>query len=109
MMKSTCPTIFAATLLLVCSKALLAQNRITTWTSVKDQESYLEGSYSLKVSSPPLELVSLYKYIEPIAFDKRQQLKVRFVSNSAQYYFFSIREKKVHRFYALESKPGTIS
>lgn len=82
--------------------------RINKWNDKKESSEFIEGTYSLPVSSA-ITLISLHENFDEIKTGEKQKLYFSFESPSSGNYLLKVQERKVVDFYMLESKPGKIS
>jgi hypothetical protein len=85
-----------------------AQGRVEIWVEKRDMGKFIHGTFSKQVGVPPLELISFVSSVEPYQFGQGQEVYIRYYAPEDMYFFLSIAEKEVNKFYRLESKPDSL-
>lgn len=81
--------------------------RIDKWNEKRESESFIEGTYSLSVSSS-VELISLHSDFDEIKTGSGQELFFQVNAPAEDHYLLSVQERKIFEYYMLESKPGKL-
>lgn len=85
-----------------------AAKRIKHWVKKSEHGNLVEGTYSLQVSAPEIELISLLAApIEPYQTGSDKNYYIHYFSPTATPYLLTVQEKRIISYYALESKLGT--
>jgi hypothetical protein len=74
------------------------------WIENNEKTNYVEGKYSVQISVPLIEIISLHTLIESYQFKSNQKLNVEFFSPTSEAYYLSASELNRRKFYLLMSK-----
>ena len=99
--------IFLTISFFVISTNVYSQGRVKKWVKKEVKENYVEGVYSLEVSTA-VELVSFTGAFSGYEKDKAQQLHFHYYAPESTPFLLTVGERSILNYYRLESNPGML-